>query len=180
MRTLLQFFVVAFLLFTLACCRSSSEERGKVLFSDASILLNKQIKITERWARELAEVLTVENGEKFPSNRDWFISRGEKIIPLIDETSRLANEAADKYEEASRLMSDDRERRGFALFAASSRKDVEVCRLYKALAQLASDRTINDKETLNEKIGSLLRLIQQTHKQKDEQFEEGMRLLRMK
>ncbi|HKY42493.1 MAG TPA: hypothetical protein VJM50_05330 [Pyrinomonadaceae bacterium] len=122
--------------------------------------------------------MTEENGEKFPSNRHWFISRTEKMIPLIDESSRLANEAADKYEEASRLVSSDRDRRGFALFGASSRKDAEICQLYKALAQLPSDTTINDKETLNERAGSLMRLIQQTQIQKDEQFEEGVRLLR--
>ena len=178
MKTPRQFFVLFLLLFSLACCRSSAEERGKVLFSDATILSKQQTKITEKWARELAEVMTTENGEKFPSNRDWFISQGEKIIPLIDESSRLANEVADKFEEASRLMSDDRDRRGFALLAASSRKDVEVGQLYKALAQLPSDRTINDKETLNERVGSLMRLIQERHKQRDEPFEEGMRLLR--
>ena len=180
MKTPVQFFLIFLLWFSLAGCRSNSDERGKLLFSDAAILLKQHTKITERWGRELAEVLTEENGEKFPSNRDWFISRGEKIIPLIDESSRLANEAADKYEEASRLMSSDQDRRGMALFAAASRKDAEVAQLYKALAQLPSDRTINDKETLNERVGPLLRLIQQTQKQKDEQFEEGFRLLRKK
>lgn len=172
--------VLFLLLFSLAGCRSNSEERGKALFSDGAILFRQQSKITERWVRELAEVFTDDNGEKFPSNRDWFISRGEKIIPLMDESSRLANEVANKYEEASRLMSTDRDKKGMALLAASCRKDVEVIQLYKALAQLPSDRTINDKETLIEKSGSLMRNIQQMQKQKDEQFEEGIGLLRTK
>jgi hypothetical protein len=176
----MKFFVLFLLLFSLVGCRSNSEERGKALFSDAAILVKQQTEITERWARELAEVFTDQNGDKFPSNRDWFISRGEKIIPLIDESSRLANEAADKYEEASRLMSTDRDKKGMALLAASTRKDVEVCQLYKALAQIPFDRTINDKETLIEKAGSLNRIIKQKQIQQDEQFKEGIQLLRMK
>ena len=176
MKTPLQFFVLFLLLFSLAGCRSNSDERGKVLFSDAVILSRQQTKITERWVRELNVVFTDENGEKFPSNRDWFISQAEKVIPLIDESSRLANETADKYEEASRLMSNERDRRGLEHFAASSRKDVEIGQLYKAILQLASDRTINDKETLIERAVSLRRVIDQMQIQQDEQFQEGRRL----
>lgn len=180
MKTSVQFFVLFLLLFSLAGCRSDSEERWETLFSEAANLHKQHTKLTERWALEIIEVWTVQNGAKFPSNRDWFISRGEKIIPVIDESARLANEAADKYEEASRLVSTDREKRAFALFAASSRKEVETAQFGKALVQLASDRTINDKETLNQKVGSLMRSIQQTEKLGGEQFDEGMRLMRNK
>ena len=56
--------------------------------------------------------------------------------------------------------------------------DVEMTQVAKALVQLASDRTINDKDTLNERVGSLMSQIKQTQKQSDEQFDEGVRLLR--
>lgn len=180
MKTPLRYFVLFLLLFSLAGCRSNSEERWKVLFSDAAILRKQYTKVTERWAREIIEVWTVQNGAKFPSNRDWFISRGEKISPVIDESARLANEMAAKYEQASRSVNSDRDKRGLALFAASARKDVEITQLAKALVQLASDRTINDKETLNERAGALMRSIQKTQKQSDEQFDEAARLLRNK
>lgn len=180
MKTPVRFFVLFLLLFSLAGCRSNSDEQWKIPFNDAVILRRQYTKVFERWAREVTEVWTEQNGAKFPSNRDWFISRGEKIIPVIDESARLANEAADKYEEASRLVSTDREKKAFALFAASSRKEAETSQFGKALVQLASDRTINEKETLNQKVGSLLRSIQQTEKQGGEQFDEGMRLMRNK
>lgn len=176
MKTPLLLFVLFLLLFSLAGCRSNSDEQGKILFSDAVILGKQHTNITKKWALEIIEVWTEQNGAKFPSNRDWFISRGEKIIPLIDESSRLANEAADKYEEGSRLMSSDSDRRAMALFAASCRQDVEIAELAKDLVQLASDKTINDKETLNERAGSLMRSIRQTQEQRDEQFQEGARL----
>lgn len=180
MKTPVQFFLLFVLLFSLAGCRSNSEEQWKIPFNDAAVLRGQYTKVIERWAREIIEVWTEQNGEKFPSNRDWFISRGEKIIPVIDESARLANEAADKYDEASRLASNDREKRAFALFAAASRKDAETTQFAKALVQLASDKTINDKETLNQKVGSLMRSFMQTQKQGQEQFDEGMRLMRMK
>ena len=106
-KTPLRFFVLFLLLFSLASCRSESEERWKVLFSDAAILNKQNTKISERWAREIIKVWTEQNRAKFPSNRDWFISRGEKIVPVIDESARLSNEMADKYEEASRLVNSD-------------------------------------------------------------------------
>ena len=180
MKNPVQCFVLFVLLLSLAGCRSNSEERWKVPFNDAAILRRQYTKVIERWAREIIEVWTPQNGEKFPSNRDWFISRGEKIVPVIDESARLANEAADKYDEASRLTTNDREKKAFALFAASSRKDAETTQVAKALVQLASDRTINDKETLNQKVGSLIRSFKETQKQGQEQFDEGMRLMRMK
>ena len=180
MKTPVRFFVLFLLSLSLAGCRSNSEERWKTLFSDANILRKQYTKVTERWALEIIEVWTVQNGAKFPSNRDWFISRSEKIVPVIDESARLANEMAGKYEEASRLVNSDPDKRGLALFAASARKDIEITQLAKTLVQLASDRTINDKDTLNERAGSLMRSIQQTQKQSDEQFDEGVRLLRNK
>ncbi|HEY2964281.1 MAG TPA: hypothetical protein VGJ37_17795 [Pyrinomonadaceae bacterium] len=103
-----------------------------------------------------------------------------KIILLIDESSQLGSEAVEKYEEASRLMSKDQERRGLAIIAASFRKSVEIEQLFKAQAQLASDETINDQKTFTEKFAYLTTLIQQKQKEKDDQFAEGKRLFLMK
>lgn len=171
------FFVICLLLISLPGCRSSAEEQHDRLFSEATRLVQQQTEIAERWAQELSQILTEQNRAQFPLNRDRLISRVEKIIPLVDESSRLGKEAAEKYEEASRLMSADQEKKGTALIAASLRKDVEIGELFKAQAQLVSDNTINDAKGLNEKWVYFNGLIQQKVKEKDEQFEEGRRLL---
>lgn len=171
------FFVLCLLLFSLPGCRSSAEERRDRLFSEATGLLQQQTEIAERWAQELSQVLTEQNRAQFPLNRDRLIRRVEKIIPLVDESSRLGKEAAEKYEEASRLMSAHQEKKGTALIAASLRKDVEIGELFKAQAQLVSDSTINDAKELNDKWVYFNGLIKQKQKDKDEQFEEGRRLL---
>lgn len=171
------FVVVCLLLFSLPGCRSSAEERSDRLFSEATGLLRQQTEIAVRWAQELSQILTEQNRAQFPLNRERLISRVEKIIPLVDESSRLGNEAAEKYEEASRLMNTDQDKRGTALIAASLRKDVEIGELFKAQAQLVSDRTINDAKGLNDKWVYFNELILQRQKEKDKQFEEGRRLL---
>jgi hypothetical protein len=83
----------------------------------------------------------------------------------------------EKYEEASRLMSNEQHSRGLATVAASFRKDVEIEQLVKAQVQLASDQTITDAKAFNEKFAYFNKLMQQKQKEKDEQFAEGKRLL---
>ena len=158
-------------------CRSSSEERAKTLLAEASKIGDQQVKIFGAWAREFGEAFSEQNRAQFPANRDWLTSRAQKIIPRIEESSRLGKESADKYEEASRLMSNDHHRKAVALIAASDRTQVEIEQLLKAQAQLASDVTINDQKTFNEKFTNLSTLMKQKAKEKDEQFAEGKRLL---
>lgn len=131
------------------------------------------------WAREFSQVFTEQNRAHFPSNRDWLNSRAQKILRLIDESSRLGNEAVKKYEEAGRLMSNEQHRKGLTLIAASFRTTIEIEQLLKAQAQLASDETIKDQKTFSEKFVYFSGLIQQKQKEKDEQFGEGRRLMLM-
>ena len=140
-------------------------------------MLARQTEMVQQWSREFSQVLTEQNRAQFPSNRDSLISRSEKIIALIDESSRLEKEAADKYEEASRLTGNSQHAKGMSLIAASLRKDVEILELFKAQAQLASDRSITDAKGFNEKFNHLTALFYQKQKEKDEQFAEGKRLL---
>jgi hypothetical protein len=74
-------------------------------------------------------------------------------------------------------MTKDQERKGLAIIAASFKKDVEIEQLFKAQAQLASDRTITDAKAFNEKFVYFNGLIQQKQKERDDQFEEGKRLV---
>ena len=173
----LRFLLLFLLFFSLPGCRSSSDERAKKVFGEANTISDQQTKVMNQWAREFGPVFTEQNRAQFPANREWLNSRAQKIIPLIDESCRLANEAANKYEEASRLMSKDQDRRGLALIVASFRKSTEVEQMFKAQAQLASDPTITDAKVFNEKFAYFNELIRQKQKEKDEQFDEGKRLM---
>lgn len=173
----LRFLLLLLLCFSLPGCGPSSKERYDAAFSEANKTSNQQIKVMNEWAREFGQTFTEQNRAQFPSNRDWLNSRAQKIIPLIDESLRLGNQAIEKYEEAGRLMGRDQDRRGTALIVTSFRKGTEIEQLFKAQAQLASDQTITDAKTFNEKFVSLNEQIRQKQKEKDEQFAEGKRLM---
>ncbi len=124
-------------------------------------------------------MFTEQNRAQFPSNRDWLNTNAKKIVALIDDSDRLGNQAFAKFEEASRLMTKEQDKRGMILIASSFKKESEISRLFKAQAQLASDETINDAKTFNEKFVYLTGLIYQKQKEKDDEFAEGKRLLLM-
>lgn len=173
----LRFLLLFLLVFSLPGCRSSSDEQYKKVFSEATKISDQQGELMMQWAREFGLTFTEQNRAQFPANRDWLNSRAQKIIPLIDESMRLSNEATDKYEEAGRLMSKDSDRKGVALIVASFRKAIEIEQMIKSQAQLASDQTITDAKTFNEKFNNFNELIRQKQKERDDQFAEGKRLM---
>lgn len=130
-----------------------------------------------QWAREFGQVFSEQNRAQFPANRDWLNSRAQKILPLMDESLRLGEEATKKFEEASGFMNGEQDRKGVALIAASFKTSTEIEQLFKQQALLASDQTITDAKTFNEKFAQLNELIRQKQKEKDNQFDEGKRLM---
>jgi len=147
------------------------------VFSEANKISDQQIKVMNEWAREFGRTFTAQNRAQFPANRDWLNSRAQKILPLMEQSLRLNNEAIDKYEEASRLMRNDQHKKGSAIIAASFRKSVEIEQYFKAQAQLASDQTITDAKAFNEKFAYFNKLIQQKQKEQNDQYDEGKRFL---
>lgn len=133
-----------------------------------------------QYARELGPLFSEQNRAQFPGNRDWMNSRIQKILPLMDESLRLANEATEKFEQASPLMAKEEHRKGVALIAASFRKSIEIEQLLKEQALLPSDPTITDAKAFNEKYVHLNELVYQKQKEHDDQFAEGKRLMMTK
>jgi hypothetical protein len=158
-------------------CRSTSDKRAQVLFDEATKIGDQEIKVMNQWAREFGQVFSEQNRAQFPGNRDWLNSRAQSILPRIDESLRLSNEALAKYEEGGRLLSNEQQRKGWTLLNASFRKSIEIDELLKAQAQLASDQTITDAKTFNEKFAHMTELMKQKQKEKDELFDEGRRLV---
>src|SRR2546423_3439951 len=144
--------VLITILFSLTGCRSaSSAQRAKALTGEAEKLVEQQTKIVEEWTGEYSPAFTPQKRAEFPANRDWLRSRADRVITLLNESSRLANEAADKYDQASQLVNGEKETKARALFASSFRKEVEVNDLLKAQMHLVSDGEVRDARTFNQK-----------------------------
>lgn len=161
----------------LFCGCNDVTERQKALMSDANTLIIRDTEITKQWVNEFAKVFTVENRAKFPSNREFFRTHAAQIINLVDESSSLNNSAADKYEQAAALSSNEQERRGMQSFASSFRKSVEANGIVKSQMQMVSDETVIDAKTFEEKIVHSWRLIEQKQRESSRDMQEGKRLL---
>jgi hypothetical protein len=164
-------------LLVLSGCRPTSDKRAQALFDEATKISDQELKLMNEWAREFGQTFSEQNRAQFPGNRDWLNSRAQTIIPRIDESLRLSNQALEKYEAGGRLLSNEQQRKGWALITASFRKSIEVEELLKAQAQLASDQSITDAKAFNEKFAHLSELMKQKQKEKDVQFNEGRRMV---
>jgi hypothetical protein len=169
--------LVIFLVALAGCNAGSRVQRAKTLMTEGNALLEQESKITSEWTAEYGKVFTPQNRAQFPSNRDWMRTRADKLITLLDESSRLTNAAAEKYERAREFSSNDQERKGIDFYASSLRKYAEINELLKAQMELVSDEGIKEEKTFNEKFMDLMEQIQQKEKEQDEQLKEGKRLL---
>ena len=176
-QTKLRLLLLFVLLLSLAGCKSDSQKRAEALFGEGLKISIEQGKALDRYIREVDQLFTVQNRAKFPANRDWLNRRAQESLPRLDECLRLENEAAEKFEESSRLWSKEQNRKAVALIAASYRKSVETEQLYKELMLLPSDPTITDATAFNEKFLHIHQLISQKEKEREAQFDEGRRLM---
>ena len=176
-QTKLHLLLLFLLMLSLTGCKPSSQKRAEALFGEALKIDVEQSKVVNRFVREFDQVFTEQNRAKFPANRDWLNSRAHESLPLLDESLRLENEAAEKFEESSPLWTREQNRKGVALIAASYRRSAEMKQLFKELLLLPSDPTITDTAAFNEKFLHIHQLISQKEKEREAQFEEGRQLM---
>ena len=145
--------------------------------AEANKLLKEDVRVTSQWSGEYGKLFTPQNRQQFPSNRESFRSSGERLVRLLNESSKLNEEAAGKMDQAARLVSSDNEKKGLTVLTASIRKSIEINNLFKEQALLASDLGIKDQKIFNEKFLNLMSFIQQKSKERDDQQAEGKKLL---
>lgn len=170
--------LLTLLLVTLLGCNHLSRARqSKALLSEAADLMKQDTDITKQWTKEMVTAFTLENREQFPANRDFLRTHAAQIIKLLDESSRLNNNAAVKYEQAAELSGYDDRQRGMTSFASGFRTTVEMNELVKLQMQRVSDQRLADAETFNEGFLQSWQVIQKKQSEREHQFAEGKRLL---
>jgi hypothetical protein len=173
------FVLLITLFFNLIGCQQPAQNtaRAKGLIAEGNKLLGEDARLSEKWLAEYGRLFTPDNRAQFPSNRESFRSSGERLIKLVEESTRLNARAAEKIEQAADLMSDDKTKKGLTLVAASVRKNIEVNDLMKEQMLLASDGEIKDQKLFNEKFMDLMLLIQRKGTELDDQKSDGKKLL---
>ena len=176
--TKIKLILVVLLVVGLAACKpTAGDKRAKALMGEGNGLLTQSNKLTEQWSNEYQRAFNPENQAKFPANRDTLRVHADKIIVILDEESTLQRRMAEKYEEASTLLSNDKDRKGVDLIAGALRRNMEVNELLKSQMRLVSDEEIKDGKTLKEKILQSWQVIQQKQRESENELKEGKRLL---
>ena len=110
----------------LGCQSNQHNQKVNELVREGNLLIEQDVVITNEWKTEFVKVFMLENRAKFPSNREMLRSHAENQIRLLEQQEALRNSAADKFEQASQISNNEKEKKFTSLFAASFRKDVEV------------------------------------------------------
>ena len=145
--------------------------------AEGNILIEREARVTQEWTGEYGKAFTLRNRAQFPSNREVLRVHAENIIKLLGQSAALRSEAAGKYEEASRLLSDSKEKEVSTLFASSFRKDVEANELLKEQVGLVHNHEIKDQKTFNDRFMNLAQLIGQKIKERDDLQAEGKTII---
>lgn len=153
------------------------EIQSKVLLRQANKLMERDTDVTQKWSDEFSKVFTPANRAQFPANRDFLSTHARQITKLLDESSSLNRSAADKYEQAARLLSREQRRRGLISIASALRKSAEVNEIFKSLMQIVSDETVVEQETFNQRFLDIAQQVQLKRREMDHYTEEGKRLL---
>ena len=173
-----KFCLVVFLSFAFWSCQSNqNNQKVNDLVREGNDLLKQEEAITSKWKAEFGKVFTPENRAKFPSNREMLRLHAENQIRLLEQRKALHSSAADKFEQASNLSNNEKEKRFTSLFAASFKTDVEIDRLFQKQMKLVIDNGITDSTTFERKFKDLTRQIEMKVKDRDELQSEGKRVV---
>ena len=174
----IRFVLLITLVFSLLGCRPApTTERAKGLIAEANNLLEEDVRVADKWVGEYGRVFTPQNRARFPSNRESLRSSGESLVKFFNESTRLNAGAAEKFEQAAGLVRADKEKKGLTMFAASIRTNIEINSLFKEQMLLASDGQIKDEKVFNEKFMTLMSVIQQKSRERDDQQTGGKKLM---
>ena len=174
----IKYILIPSLLLSVLGCRSSREaQKASVLLAEANSLIEQEAGVTQEWGEEYGKVFTPRNRAEFPANREVLRAHAENITKLLGRSAALQREAAGKYEEASRLLAGDKEKRYSTLLASSLRKGVEATDLFREQVGLVHSGEIKDQKTFNERFMNSARLIEQKIRERDDLQAEGKRIL---
>lgn len=159
------------------CNSASREKEAAARIIDANRMWTQTTKTSKEWTTEYATAFGPEKRAQFPKNRSLLKASADKIVKILEEETRLTNEAIPQYEQAIELLTDEQKRKGVSLLVSSLRKTLESYEFVKSQMQLVSDGTIVDAQTFEERFLRLGAQFGRTHREGQAQFEEGRRIL---
>lgn len=161
----------------LGCQSNQYDQKVNELVREGNLLIEQESVITKGLKSEFVKVFTPENRAKFPSNRETLRFHAENQIKLLEQQESLLNSAARKFEQASQISNNEKEKKFTALFAASFKKDAEISRLFEEQIKLVLDNNIKDLKAFETRFTELTQSAEIKIKERDELQSEGKRIL---
>jgi flagellar motor protein MotB len=171
------YFVLMLLLAFIVCQARQYNHQVNDLVREGNKLIEQEADITSQWKAEYVKTFTLENRAKFPANRDNLRSSAENQIKLLEQQQNLLSKTADKFEQASQISKNEKEKKFTSLMAESFRKDIEVNQLFKEQVNLILDDNINDLQTFEAKFKELTQKAEMKIKERDNLQAEAKRII---
>jgi hypothetical protein len=170
--------VIILLVVGLCACKSASgEKEAAALITKANGVWDQTDKTTKAWTTEYANAFGPEKRAKFPANRASLQTSAGKIVKLLDEETRITNEAIEQYERANALITGEQKRHGVSLLISSLRKTLRSYEFLKLQLQIVYDESIVDAKTFEERFQQLGGQFGKALRESQAEFDEGRRIL---
>ncbi len=168
--------LVAVCLFS-SCKSVSYNVNVNELVREANYLLDQERSIAGEWRDEFVSVFTLENREKFLSNRVFLRPHAENQLRLSQKQKSLLSAAIIKLEKASEISVNDKEKRFTSLMAKSLKKDIEIIDSFIEVMNFILDEKMTDKTILKSKFLEAGELSESKAKERDQLQNEAMDII---
>jgi hypothetical protein len=139
--------VFSFPLF-ISCGSVNYDKSVNDLVREANSLIEQETDVVKEFRNEFVSVFTMENRDRFPSNRETLRPHAENQLRLLQKQKSLLSTAIEKFEQASRISANDKEKRFTSLMADSLRKDIEIADYFVETMNLVLNEKVTDTQIL--------------------------------
>lgn len=164
----IKFFAILVLLLQLSGCENKNyNQQVNDLVREGNNFLNQESEISNEWKTEFMQFFNPKSRADFPSNREVLRPHAENQIRLLKQMSNLQNNAAEKFEQAGQISTNEKEKKSTSLLAASFRKNMEINQLFEKQMELVLDENIKDQQIFESKFIEITRNIETATEQRD-------------
>jgi hypothetical protein len=149
------FRALAFLSILLAAgCGTSSADREKAnkLIGEANAAVGTANKLSQDAFVKFRSYMNSQTMANFPSNRDQIRGAVQETAGLLDKSISAYRDAANKFEEASKMITHEKFQEYATLKMQVLRKQAESKEVAKELAEVPLDETITTQAALTTKV----------------------------
>lgn len=135
----------------MSCGVANYDRNVNDLVREANGLLAKEAAVVKEFRNEYVSVFTIETRGNFPSNRDVLRPHAENQIRLLREQKSFLSAAIEKFERASAIAVNHKDKRFTSLMAESLHRDIEIADYFIETMNLVLDEKVVDAEVLKSK-----------------------------